>query len=183
MKILTNAFDMWIFTRAGAEPRYLLLHTSQEKADRFFGGGRFWQIPGAFLGEDEQVPDVLDRPLDELGLRASAVWAIEHVYPIFNRRFNDMQLIPVFAAEVPGRTAADLGALPSRLVYRHRMQRTAYLQRADGRAALAAALCQRGRHARPGIQAPMTAAASAARKYWSYLARRRCHDRGRDRVA
>lgn len=101
MKILTNAFDMWIFTRAGAEPRYLLLHTSQEKADRFFGGGRFWQIPGAFLGEDEQVPDVLDRPLDELGLRASAVWAIEHVYPIFNRRFNDMQLIPVFAAEVP----------------------------------------------------------------------------------
>jgi hypothetical protein len=102
MRLLTNVFDMWVFTRAGAEPRYLLLHTSQEKADRFFGGGRFWQIPGALLDEDEQVPDVLDRPLDELGLRASTVWAVEHVYPIFNRRFNDMQLIPVFAAEVPG---------------------------------------------------------------------------------
>lgn len=27
-------------------------------------------------------------------------WAVEHVYPIYNRRFDSMMLIPVFAVEV-----------------------------------------------------------------------------------
>jgi NUDIX domain len=101
MELLTNVFDLWIFTRRGTEPTYLLLRTSQEKADRFFGGGRFWQIPGAFLQEEEEIPAVLHRPLAELGLEAESIWAVEHVYPIFNRRFGALQLIPVFAAEVP----------------------------------------------------------------------------------
>jgi hypothetical protein len=46
MELLTNALDLWIFARSEAEPTYLLLRASQEKAERFFGGGRFWQIPG-----------------------------------------------------------------------------------------------------------------------------------------
>ncbi|HLX50136.1 MAG TPA: hypothetical protein VKS82_17550 [Streptosporangiaceae bacterium] len=46
MKLLTNAFEMWVFTRAGAEPQYLLLHTSQEKADRFSGGVGVWSGAG-----------------------------------------------------------------------------------------------------------------------------------------
>jgi len=100
MELLTNAFDLWVFTRSGKEPTYLLLRTSQEKADRFFGGGRFWQIPGAFLEEGDEIQSVLDRPLTELGLEAQAFWAVEHVYPIFNRRFGALQLIPVFAAEL-----------------------------------------------------------------------------------
>jgi hypothetical protein len=49
MNLLTNVFDLWIFTRSGRQPTYLLLRTSQEKAGRFFGGARFWQIPGDFL--------------------------------------------------------------------------------------------------------------------------------------
>ena len=108
MKLLTNAFDLWVFTRAGNEPSYLLLHTSQEKADRFFGGARFWQIPGAFVEEGDEFPSVLERPLTELGLESSAIWAVEHVYPFFNRRFGDLQLIPVFAAEVPDRAEPKL---------------------------------------------------------------------------
>ena len=70
------------------------------KADRFFGGGRFWQIPGAFLQEGDEIPAALHRPLAELGLEAESIWAVEHVYPFFNRRFGDLLLIPVFAAEL-----------------------------------------------------------------------------------
>jgi hypothetical protein len=33
MKLMTNTFDLWVFVR-GDPNRYLLLHTSQEKADR-----------------------------------------------------------------------------------------------------------------------------------------------------
>jgi len=68
MKLLTNVFDLWVFTRRGKEPTYLLLRTSEEKANRFFGGGRFWQIPGDFLQEENELPAVLRRPVAELGL-------------------------------------------------------------------------------------------------------------------
>ena len=104
MKLLVNAFDLWVFTRAEDEPTYLLLRTSQEKAGRFFGGTKFWQIPGAFVEDDDEFPSVLRKPLEELGLESSAIWAVEHVYPIFNRRFGDLQLIPVFAAEIGERS-------------------------------------------------------------------------------
>ena len=100
MELLTNAFDLWVFTRVSEEPAYLLLHTSQEKADRWFGGGRFWQIPGDLLAQDEDVLSVLERPLTELDLEAEAIWQVDYVYPIFNRRFGNLQLIPVFAAEL-----------------------------------------------------------------------------------
>jgi len=104
MELLTNVLDLWVFTRVGTEPTYLLLRTSQEKADCFFGSARFWQIPGAFLEEGDEVPSVLGRPLAELGLEAEAIWAVEYVYPIFNRRFGALQLIPVFAAQVAAET-------------------------------------------------------------------------------
>jgi hypothetical protein len=87
--------------------------TSQGKADRFFGGGRFWQIPGAFVEEGEEILSVLDRPLIELGLEADAFWAVEHVYPIFNRRFGSLQLIPVFAAQLAEEAEPRLSWEPS----------------------------------------------------------------------
>jgi hypothetical protein len=40
------------------------------------------------------------RCLAELGLSAKAIWAVEHVYPIHNRRTESLMLIPVFAAEI-----------------------------------------------------------------------------------
>ena len=108
MELLTNAFDVWVFDRGASDPTYLLLRTSQEKADRWFGGGRFWQIPGGFLQDDEQVLSVLDRPLSELGLEATSLWQVDYVYPIFNRRFSALQLIPVFAAEVAAEAKPEL---------------------------------------------------------------------------
>ena len=51
------------------------LRTSQEKADRWFGGGRFWQIPGAFLEKDEWVVAAARRCLGELGQRRSGRWS------------------------------------------------------------------------------------------------------------
>jgi hypothetical protein len=73
MKLNTNTFDLWVYHKKDGIPKYLLLHTSQEKADKWFSGGRFWQI-----------------------------WAAEHTYIIYNPRRECLETIPVFAAEVEG---------------------------------------------------------------------------------
>src|SRR6185503_3266698 len=95
-----NVFDIWAFRRSAAGVEYLLLHTSQEKADRYFNGGRFWQIPSDLTGENESVVQAVSRLLDQFSLTARAIWAAEHVYTIYNRRFDCMQMIAVYAAEV-----------------------------------------------------------------------------------
>ncbi len=101
MKMLLNTVDLWVFTRSADEVQYLLLQASREKADRFFGGNAFWQIPGTFItNEDEATSDTLRRTLAEFGLSATSVWAVEHVSTIYNRRFDAIQIIPSFAAEL-----------------------------------------------------------------------------------
>jgi hypothetical protein len=55
MQLRTDALDLWVFWRGAEGLRYLLLQTSQENADRWVGGGRFWQIPGAFLEPGESA--------------------------------------------------------------------------------------------------------------------------------
>jgi ADP-ribose pyrophosphatase YjhB (NUDIX family) len=103
MEFGVNVFDLWVFHREGRNPRYLLLHTSQEKADRWFGGGRFWQIPGGFIEQGRSLESAQRAVLDELGLVAKSLWVVEHVYAIYNRRRARVELIPVFAAEVAAR--------------------------------------------------------------------------------
>lgn len=100
MELRTDVLDLWVFHRGPDGVQYLLLQTSQEKADRWFGGGRFWQIPGAWLQDGESVVAAARRTLGELGLSAKTLWAVEHVYPIYNRRTESLILIPVFAAEI-----------------------------------------------------------------------------------
>jgi hypothetical protein len=102
MQILANVAEMWVFSRTVDGPRYLLLEASQEKADAFFGGHRFWQVPGTSMRDGEATVDMLRRGLVEYGLDAVALWAVEHVSTIFNRRFDAIQIIPAFAAEVSG---------------------------------------------------------------------------------
>ena len=38
---------------------FLLLHTSVEKATRYFNGGRFWQIPSDAVNNGESVTDAI----------------------------------------------------------------------------------------------------------------------------
>lgn len=92
--------DIWIFHKNGDEPRYLLLRTSQEKADKWFGGGRFWQIPGEYAQENENPVEVIQKCLGNLELTPKSIWAVEHCYTIFNRRFTNIRIIPVFAVQV-----------------------------------------------------------------------------------
>lgn len=108
MDFAHNVFDVWVFHRRGAQIEYLLLHTSQEKADRFFAGGRFWQIPSDVVNEGESVTGAITRLLKGFGLTPSAIWAAEHVYTIYNRRFDAIQIIAVYAAEVRGDEALRL---------------------------------------------------------------------------
>lgn len=100
MNFNPRVFDIWVFRRTSAGVEYLLLHTSRAKADRHFGGGRFWQVPSQAFGPDETAVAAIDRVLARFGLRARGVWAAEHVYTIYNRRFEEVQIISVFAAEV-----------------------------------------------------------------------------------
>ncbi len=111
MQILANVVELWVFSQAEASPRYLVIEASQEKADAFFGGHRFWQIPGTSVAEnDEATVAALRRGLAEFGLTASALWAVEYVSTIFNRRFDAMQIVPTFAAEVLGLPEPNLDA-------------------------------------------------------------------------
>ncbi len=95
-----HVFDVWAFQRTPAGVRYLLLYTSVEKAKRHFNGGRLWQIPSGVVGEHESVTGGVQRVLATYGLAASSIWAAELVYVIYNRRFDTMQAIAVYAAEV-----------------------------------------------------------------------------------
>ncbi len=108
MQIVANVAELWVFSRTIDGPRYLVLEASQDKADAFFGGHRFWQIPGTSMHDGEATVDVLRRGLGEYGLEAGALWAVEYVSTIFNRRFDVIQLIPAFAAEVVGLPEPDL---------------------------------------------------------------------------
>jgi len=102
MKLRTNVVDVWVFHLANGEPRYLLLHTSQEKADKWFGGSRFWQIPGGFLEEGEDIAAAAQEWLGEYGLVPSGIWAAEHVSCYYNIRRQNLELTPAFAARVDG---------------------------------------------------------------------------------
>ena len=100
MKLAANVFDIWAFRRDAGETRYLLLYTSDEKAERHFNGGRFWQIPSGIIEEDQAITDAVTRLLETYGLTPHTIWAGEHAYTIYNRRFAEMQIIGVYAAEV-----------------------------------------------------------------------------------
>ena len=100
MNFSANVFDVWAFQRRPGGIVFLLLHTSEEKAARYFSGGRFWQIPSDFVNDGESITDAIARTLAQHGLRPTSIWAGEHAYLIYNRRFAEMQAIGVYAAEV-----------------------------------------------------------------------------------
>jgi hypothetical protein len=100
VRLADNVFDVWTFRRDSDAVRFLLLYTSQTKAERYFNGGRFWQIPSNCIEEQEAVEEAVNRVLSRFGLTAEAIWAGEHAYIIYNRRFREMQIIGVYAAEV-----------------------------------------------------------------------------------
>ena len=102
MQLNANVFDVWTYRQSGAGTEYLLLRTSQVKADRYFNGGRFWQIPSHFMADGEKVTGAIDRLLSGFGLAPAEIWAAEYVYNIYNRRFDAMQMIAVYAARVDG---------------------------------------------------------------------------------
>jgi len=93
-------FDVWVYRKTPVGTVFLLLHTSVEKATRYFNGGRFWQIPSGFVQEGESIVAAIQRDLAPYGLHPLSVWAGEHAYLIYNRRFGTMQAIGVYAAEV-----------------------------------------------------------------------------------
>jgi 8-oxo-dGTP pyrophosphatase MutT (NUDIX family) len=100
MNLRTNVVDLWVFHKQRRQPEYLLLHTSQEKADKWFNGSRFWQIPGGFLEEGDELADAMCRWLAEYGIEPKGIWAAEYVSCYYNMRRKNLELTPAFAAEI-----------------------------------------------------------------------------------
>jgi 8-oxo-dGTP pyrophosphatase MutT (NUDIX family) len=100
MDLNHRVFDVWAFRRGASGVEYLLFQTSELKAERHFNGGRFWQIPSGVFRDGETVPTALDRELSGYALHARSIWAGEHAYTIYNRRFHEIQIISVYAAEL-----------------------------------------------------------------------------------
>lgn len=104
MHLNPSIFDIWVFRNHGGIAEYFLLHTSQQKADKHFNGGRFWQIPSGFVAESETVTTAIDRALDLYGIKADSIWAAEHSYIIYNRRFDEMQIVSVYAIDTTSKS-------------------------------------------------------------------------------
>ena len=102
MKLNHLVFDVWGFRQRASGVEYLLLQTSKAKAERYFNGGRFWQIPSGIFQEGETVPAALDRVLLGYALQTRGMWAAEHAYTIYNRRFHEIQIVSVYAVELVG---------------------------------------------------------------------------------
>lgn len=102
MQLNHRVFDVWGFRRGPTGIEYLLLQTSRQKAERYFNGGSFWQIPSGVFRDGETVPEAIDRGLSAYGVPARSIWAAEHAYTIYNRRFHEIQIISVYAAELAG---------------------------------------------------------------------------------
>ena|SRR5688572_1498002 len=100
MQLNHRVFDVWVFRQRSTGVEFLLLQTSELKAERYFNGGRFWQIPSGVFRDGETVPGAIDRKLSGHALQARSIWAAEHAYTIYNRRFHEIQIISVYAAEV-----------------------------------------------------------------------------------
>ncbi len=105
MRLAANIIDIWTYQKRASGSEFLLLHTSEQKARKFFNGGRFWQIPSGCVHEDESVTIAISRILASFDLNPRKIWAAEHAYIIYNRRFEEMQAISVYAAEVSGEEA------------------------------------------------------------------------------
>jgi ADP-ribose pyrophosphatase YjhB (NUDIX family) len=102
MQLNHSVFDVWAFRRRSTGIEYLVLQSSELKAARFFNSGQFWQIPSGVFHDGETVPDALERALLAYELTAQSIWAAEHAYTIYNRRFDAIQIISVYAVEVDG---------------------------------------------------------------------------------
>lgn len=100
MELRTNNIDIWVFHKREDEPRYLLFHTSKEKADRWFFGTQFWQIPGGFAEAGEDAVECGVRILDDINLTPIGLWASEHAYTYYNARRKCIEIVPVFVAEI-----------------------------------------------------------------------------------
>lgn len=100
MNLNATVFDLWVFHQDDDLTKYLLFYSSQEKADKWFNGVQFWQILSDFFQDEEDVTTALLRLLQKYDLREKSLWAVEHSYTFYNRRFKEIQICTVYAAEV-----------------------------------------------------------------------------------
>ena len=89
MNLNTNVFDLWVFYVGPDGLRFLLLHTSQEKADQGFNGGTFWQPPSGLIVSDSGefgLKDLLAGTMELYGQEPARIVNADYVYTQYSQR-------------------------------------------------------------------------------------------------
>jgi hypothetical protein len=111
MIIHSNIFDIWTFYIGPDGPRFLLLHTSQEKADKWYHGGCFWQPPSAAVVEDTgefSLPELMAGTLQLYGQEAVRFFSADYTYTQYSSRRQGLELISVFGGTIQSPLAVPL---------------------------------------------------------------------------
>lgn len=111
MIIHSNIFDIWTFYIGPDGPRFLLLHTSQEKADKWYNGGTFWQPPSAAVVEDAgdfSLSELMAGTLQLYGQEAVRFFNADYTYTQFSSRRQGLEMVTVLGASVQSPLAVPL---------------------------------------------------------------------------
>ena len=107
MQFNPAVYDLWVFRRCAHGVEFLVLRLPDQGRPPLQRRPLLADYQRRFP-ERESVPAAVDRELAPYGLTARAVWAAEHTYTIYNRRFDEIEIISVFAVETDGTAPVQL---------------------------------------------------------------------------
>lgn len=97
-QIVSRTVSVYAFAVEDGEPRYLLLRRTP---GRKLPGA--WQVVHGHVERGETSVDAALRELvEETGLAAKSLWAVDYVERVFDPRRDEIRLVPCFAALVEG---------------------------------------------------------------------------------
>ena len=97
--VSSRVVEVCIFKLVTNEPRYLLLHRSEN--DLLYPG--IWQIvTGMLEGNEHAVTAALREVHEETGLKPQRFWVVPYVDQFYSAANNTMNLSPIFALQVNG---------------------------------------------------------------------------------
>ncbi len=97
--VSSRVVEVCIFKLVRKEPRYLLLHRSEN--DSLYPG--IWQIvTGMLEGNEHAVAAALREVREETGLKPQRFWVVPHIDQFYSAPNDTMNLSPLFALQVNG---------------------------------------------------------------------------------
>lgn len=100
MKIISNMIEAHIFREVDKTIEFLLLKRAEKE---IYPG--LWQMVTGKVEEGETAYQAAIREIkEETGLTVDRLWVVPNVNTFYSHEFNEISLLPVFAARVSGTT-------------------------------------------------------------------------------